>query len=152
MEAKIRKGEKKMKRFVVRRRAVVLDKEVWCTWVLECEDAITKDAIEAILEETYDFPDDVYKDGVARYTSQEVKRARNWNEVIEDVPLIRMERASNGYDLRYEVPEHQAVSPEAAMTTLDPTESKRPETPETTDNILAEADFLEELKRMSSDP
>ena len=34
------------------------------------------------------------KDGVARYTSQEVERGRNWNEVIEDVPLVRLEKGS----------------------------------------------------------
>jgi len=203
----------RVNRYVIRRRAVVLDKEVWCTWVLECEDTITKDHLEAILEETYDFPDDVYKDGDARYTSQEVERARNWNEVIEGVPLIRMERSSNGYDLKYEgdVAEAQALpktdkdalkekvaalsadtlnelwnwlsttnlisdshgkhtTKELVTNIIDrgdadtlalaswldeieekpeKTETKQDETSKTTESILADTDFLEELKQMS---
>src|SRR5262249_6681362 len=93
-----------MTRYVIRRRGIVLDKEVWCTWVLLADDSITTDVVEAILEETDDFPGDVYTSGENEraYTSQEVERARNWNEVIPNVPLIRMERASNGYDLMYE--------------------------------------------------
>lgn len=136
-----------MKRHVIRRRGLVRGKEVWCTWVLECEETVTKDEVYAILEETDDFPGDVYTDGDAQYDRLEIERARNWYEVIEGVPLIRMEKGSNGYDLRLvDTPETTATKwadmPETA-------ESNRVEMPDANNQkTKLNVDSTESLRRI----